>query len=288
MAPPTPAPPGRNSFATILAIGIAALLTVGAAIVLLLVPQLTRSPDSPAPSVTLGTVSLMDGNATFLVASIAPPSPRTSFAVSLRINPTAGTSASLVSAPAFAVVQVSSERYRVYWHPFGNESRLSQGDRFTVSGDGSALPEGGDFTFYLIWGPSGQVVDQVDWTTSGLQRPLVAFGSVSQDGNATFTVAGAQPVVSATSYRVNLRAGTSVGASAAIPVSGDPYVSITVGGTVYRVYWIDLASEGTMNPGDQFRVTGNNVPLTGATQFEFYLIWAADEALIVSTQWTTP
>jgi hypothetical protein len=118
--------------------------------------------------------------------------------------------------------------------------------------------------------------------------PLVTFTSVSQDGNATFAVARAEPARAAASHRMNLQAGATTGSSVAMPSTSGSFASITVGGTVYRIYWVDVGRGGTLNAGDQFRITGNNIPLTGATAFQFYLLWAADGGEVQSRTWTTP
>jgi|SRR5688572_3956884 archaeal type IV pilus assembly protein PilA len=124
-------------------------------------------------------------------------------------------------------------------------------------------------------------------TPVGGNKPLIQFGAVSQDGNATFVVAGAQPAAAAGSYKVNLRAGANTGTAIAMGAS-TVAVSLTVGTTVYRITWTDTGGGGNLNEGDQFRVTGNNVPLTAATTFEFFLVWATDGAVVKNAIWTTP
>lgn len=125
-------------------------------------------------------------------------------------------------------------------------------------------------------------------TPVGGNKPLITFGTVSQDGNATFSVAGATPIVSAASYRVNLKAGAVTGTATAMPTSGN-FVTVTISSVTYRIYWTDLAGDANLNPGDSFRVTGAATTLSPAgTAFEFSLIWANDGSLIQSASWTIP
>src|SRR5439155_794050 len=50
----------------------------------------------------------------------------------------------------------------------------------------------------------------------------------------------------------------------------------------------DIGGERTVNPGDNFRVTGNNLPLSpAATLYTFYLLWS-DGSLIQQKSWSTP
>jgi flagellin-like protein len=122
----------------------------------------------------------------------------------------------------------------------------------------------------------------------GGNKPLVTFTSVTQaSGNATIGVAGASQAVSPSNYKVNLAVSGTTGSAVAMPATGGLFVSMTIGTTTYRIYWTDIGGEKTVNPGDSFRVTGNNVPLPAATSFQFYLLWS-DGSSIQSTPWSTP
>jgi archaeal type IV pilus assembly protein PilA len=124
----------------------------------------------------------------------------------------------------------------------------------------------------------------------GGNKPLVTFTSVTQaSGNATIGVAGASQAVSPSNYKVNLAVAGTTGTAIAMPTTGGTFVSVTVGSpaVTYRVYWTDIGGEKTVNPGDQFRVTGNNIALPSATSFTFYLLWS-DGSSIQSTPWSTP
>src|SRR6266704_2591519 len=110
----------------------------------------------------------------------------------------------------------------------------------------------------------------------GATRPQITFGSVDQTvspGNATFAVAGVTQAVGPASYKVNLQRGTSAGTAIAMPTTSGGYASVTVGSTVYRIYWTDIGGGNTINEGDQFRVAGNGVPLSPTGAYTFYLLW---------------
>jgi flagellin-like protein len=127
-------------------------------------------------------------------------------------------------------------------------------------------------------------------TPVGGNKPLVTFASVDQTvspGNATITIAGASQAVGPTNYKVNLRVGANTGTAIAMPATSGAFVSITVGATTYRVYWTDIGGEKNVNQGDSFRVTGNNVALTAASSYTFFLLWS-DGSQVQSTLWSTP
>ena len=123
----------------------------------------------------------------------------------------------------------------------------------------------------------------------GGNKPLVTFSAVDQSsGNATITVTGASQSVYPSNYKVNLQVGSNTGAAVAMPTTGGLYVTITINSVVYRIYWTDIGGERTVNPGDNFRVTGNNLPLSpAATLYTFYLLWS-DGSLIQQKSWSTP
>jgi len=128
-------------------------------------------------------------------------------------------------------------------------------------------------------------------TPVGGNKPLVTFNAVTQSsGNATVSVAGASQSVSPSNYKVNLQVAGVTGSALAMPALGtgvNNYVTVTVGATNYRIYWTDIGGEKTVNSGDNFRVTGANIPLPAASQFTFYLLWS-DGSSIQSTTWSTP
>jgi len=125
-------------------------------------------------------------------------------------------------------------------------------------------------------------------TPVGGNKPLVTFSAVSQaSGNATISVAGASQAVSPSNYKVNLAVGTTTGAAVAMPTTSGLFATVVISGVTYRIYWTDIGGERTLNAGDNFRVTGNNIALPAATSFTFYLLWS-DGSSIQSTPWATP
>src|SRR5436309_7177380 len=104
-------------------------------------------------------------------------------------------------------------------------------------------------------------------------------------GNATFAIAGVTQAVGPSNYKVNLQRGTSAGTAIAMATTSGGYASVTISGTVYRIYWTDIGGGNTINEGDQFRVTGNGVALTTASSYVFYLLWS-DGGQIQTRSWT--
>ena len=124
-------------------------------------------------------------------------------------------------------------------------------------------------------------------TGPGPTKPFVTFSTAQLvQGNATMSVAQVSQTVSPSNYRLNLQVGASTGAAQAMPSSGS-YASITIGGTTYRIWWTDIGGEGTLNAGDTFRVTGDNVALPSNSSFTLYLLWS-DGAQIQTVAWNTP
>ena len=125
-------------------------------------------------------------------------------------------------------------------------------------------------------------------TPVGGNKPLVTFASVTQSsGNATIAVAGASQSVSPSNYKVNLQVGSNTGTAVPMPATGGLFATMTINAVVYRIYWTDIGGEKTVNSGDNFRVTGANIPLPAASQFTFYLLWS-DGSSIQSSTWSTP
>lgn len=125
-------------------------------------------------------------------------------------------------------------------------------------------------------------------TGPGPSKPFVTFSAAQlASGNATISVAQVSQTVAPSSYRVNLQVGTNTGTAQAMPTSSGSFASVTVGGTTYRIYWTDIGGDVTLNAGDTFRVSGNLLPLPGASTFTMYLLWS-DGAQIQSVSWSTP
>jgi hypothetical protein len=55
---------------------------------------------------------------------------------------------------------------------------------------------------------------------------------------------------------------------------------------LFRIYWSDPTEDEIVNVGDEFRVTGDDVPLPSGRSFSMYLYWA-DSSLINAANWKT-
>ena len=302
MQPAPPPPPGgpypwpqpppvlpRKEALPILVVVLVLVLVIGllfAVFFFYLFLPLSRTPIYIVPSVTLGPVGFVARNATFEVTSVSTPAPVGFFDVNLRVGSETGTLRRIQLDPGYATILVSSQQYRVYFVDVGSNLTLGAGDRFTVTGNGTALQASTSFTFYLLWIVDGRVVGSTNWTTPS--KTVVMFSSVNQSsGNATITVAAVSEAIVPSFYKVNLQVGTTVGYAVAMPTIGGSFVTLTIGARQYEINWTDIGGERTLNAGDNFRITGSNVALPPAMFFTFYLLWA-DGSSIQSSSWSTP
>lgn len=285
---PQPPLPPRKGVAPILVIVLVVVLLIGllfAAFVVYFFLPLQRTPVALVPSVTLGPVGFSSGNATLDVISVTRAAPVGFFHVNLVVDSVTGTGQRIELDPRYATVPVSSQRYRVYFIDVGGNLTLGAGDRFVITGNGTSLPTSTSFTFYLLWILDGRMVGSMNWTQP---KPLITFSSVTlSSGNATTSVAGASQAVSPSNYKLALKVGANTGTPIAMPVVNGGFVTLAIGGAVYRIYWTDIGREGTLDPGDILRITGNNTALPATTSFTFYLLWI-DSTSIQAASWSTP
>lgn len=128
------------------------------------------------------------------------------------------------------------------------------------------------------------VASNISSQASVSNHPFVAFGAVTlQQGNATVPIIGASRAVPAADYKVNLEVGTTMGRPANL-AAGGVAVTVTVGGTDYRIAWQDVAGDGLLNAGDPITISAANGPLPSGI-YSFFLIWS-DGAVVQSTVWT--
>lgn len=121
-------------------------------------------------------------------------------------------------------------------------------------------------------------------TPVGGNKPVLTFGAASlSSGNATIAIAGASQAASPSNYKLNLEVAGVAGTAQAMPTTSGGFSTVIVGTTTYRIYWTDLGGGLTINAGDQFRVTGNNAPLPGATTFVLHLLWSDGSAIQSAT-----
>src|SRR5256885_15033802 len=111
---------------------------------------LSRTPIYIVPSVTLGPVGFVARNATFEVTSVSTPAPVGFFDVNLRVGSETGTLRRIQLDPGYATILVSSQQYRVYFVDVGRNLSLGTRDRFTVTGNGTALQASTSFTVSLV------------------------------------------------------------------------------------------------------------------------------------------
>ncbi len=104
--------------------------------------------------------------------------------------------------------------------------------------------------------------------------------------NATLLVASASQSLTMANYKFNLEANLSFGNASEFGASGVP-VTIRSHGVTYRVTWTDVDGGGTLSQGDLIFVTGNGVPLTRHTEFDFILLFW-DGTQITQLAWTSP
>ena len=92
---------------------IVAVLVLGAVFAFVILPMMMGPTIFTSPSVELGPVELIDGNATFGVTTVTPTTLGGLFEVNLRAGSATGSTQPIVEEPSHAVLPVSSQRYRV-------------------------------------------------------------------------------------------------------------------------------------------------------------------------------
>jgi len=161
---PPPPPKAQNPAALIVLLVVVVFLIVSAlgAILYVMVAGLIRTPNPP-PMVMLGPAEMNRGNATLQVTSSARLDPS-----SLRLILQANSSASLefgMPAPYGSASAVAgSHTLRVSWFDVNNDSLLSTGDSFWVTGNLAPLPDRTSFSLTLR-SPRGQFFTESGWTT---------------------------------------------------------------------------------------------------------------------------
>lgn len=111
------------------------------------------------PYAGFGPVDLAGGNATFVVAAASSTEFLDAYRVNLMVNGVAAKPRSLGDTMRF---EVQGTTYWVSFLDIGGEGALNTGDRFTVTGEGVALPRG-EYSLYLLW-QDATGVQSVSWT----------------------------------------------------------------------------------------------------------------------------
>ena len=161
---PPPPPKAQNPAALIVLVVVVVVLVVSAlgAILYVMVAGLIRAPNSP-PMVMLGPAEMNRGNATLQVTSSArldPSSLRLILQANGSVSPEFGMPAPYGSASAVA----GGHTLRVSWFDVNNDSLLSTGDSFWVTGNLAPLPDRTSFSLTLR-SPTGQFFTESGWTT---------------------------------------------------------------------------------------------------------------------------
>src|SRR2546428_13028411 len=137
---PPPVPPRKEAL-PILVVVLVLVLVIGllfAVLFFYLFLPLSRTPIYIVPSVTLGPVRFVARNATFGGTSVSTPAPVGFFELNLRVGSETGTLRRIQPDPGNATILVSNQSYRVYFVDVGSNLTLGAGDRFPVTGTGTA------------------------------------------------------------------------------------------------------------------------------------------------------
>ena len=161
---PPPPPKAQNPAALIVLVVVVVFLIVSAlgAILYVMVAGLIRVPNPP-PMVMLGRAEMNRGNATLQVTSSARLDP-SSLRLILRANGSASPEFGVPAPYGSAAAVAGGHTLRVFWFDVNNDSLLSAGDSFWVTGNLAPLPDGTSFSLTLR-SPTGQFFAESGWTT---------------------------------------------------------------------------------------------------------------------------
>jgi len=161
---PPPPPKAQNPAALIVLVVVVVFLIVSAlgAILYVMVAGLIRVPNPP-PLVLLGPAELNLGNATLQVTSSARLDP-SSLRLGLQANGSASPEFGMPAPYGSAWAVAGGHTLRVFWLDVNNDSLLSTGDAFWVTGNLAPLPDRTSFSLTLR-SPRGQFFAESGWTT---------------------------------------------------------------------------------------------------------------------------
>jgi archaeal type IV pilus assembly protein PilA len=125
-------------------------------------------------------------------------------------------------------------------------------------------------------------------TGPGPSKPLVTFGSPSKVNAVTWTItiAGAQPSIASSNYKINFGIGTATGTAVNMGSSGTNVTVTVTGGSPASVgvKWTNLGGQGTVTAGDIMTIAFPSAPTTG-TSLTLYLLYS-DGSQIQKATWT--
>lgn len=121
--------------------------------------------------------------------------------------------------------------------------------------------------------------------TTTQSKPQISFTVSKITNGVDVLVAGAQPAVAYTNFKVNIQQSTLFGSAGAVVQSpANTTVTVSGGGTFY-VLWQNPGGSGNIVGGDHFIVTyGANKPVSG-TSMGLLIIWAGDTSTIATATW---
>ena len=159
-----PPPKAQNPAALIVLVVVVVFLIVSAlgAILYVMVAGLIRVPNPP-PLVLLGPAELNLGNATLQVTSSARLDP-SSLRLGLQANGSASPEFGMPAPYGSAWAVAGGHTLRVFWLDVNNDSLLSTGDAFWVTGNLAPLPDSTSFSLTLR-SLTGQFFAESGWTT---------------------------------------------------------------------------------------------------------------------------
>jgi hypothetical protein len=150
MAPPA----GRRSPAFLTAVFAVVAIAIGVSFVAY---SLRPSPSPPTTNVVFSSVTLAEGNASFLVENVSGgPYDRAGFGATLIVNGFSNGPVELGPNNSVIRLTIGPDSYRIVWTDSNGDGRIDIGDSFSVSGDGVPLPSLSYYEFDLRW--------QLQWT----------------------------------------------------------------------------------------------------------------------------
>lgn len=117
------------------------------------------------------------------------------------------------------------------------------------------------------------------------QRPTVAFGTPGTGaGNVSVPVASVSQRQAGALFEASLI--WNANASTVVDMQEFPgYELALVSGTSFRISWLDNDGGALLSTGDQFRVSGDGVPLP-AGSYTLVLFWRLDSSVLAQADWT--
>ncbi len=135
-------------------------------------------------------------------------------------------------------------------------------------------------------------LNMASWLIDGGQfKPTVTMAAnCPTNTSADLEVADSYPSGSPDHYKLTLQVGSVFGAAQPAPTTSGTPARINVSGADYVVTWQNPGGSGNLSLGDHFLLrypTGAGAPAAG-TQMYFYLVWAADGAIITQVAFMVP